>query len=99
RLLEVPGAGHSMLDTRSQITQVAARWSACGAAHLLPEHAHELAALPATPTDQALSRGLQLALAAERYSPWRIRVESARAKREQAQVDPRSRRTRHVKLD
>lgn len=99
RLLEVPGAGHSMLDTRSQITQVAARWSACGAAHLLPEHAHELAALPATPTDQALSRGLQIALAAERYSPWRIRVESARAKREQAQVDPRSRRTRHVKLD
>ncbi|WP_304502127.1 alpha/beta fold hydrolase [Brachybacterium sp. FME24] len=99
RLLEVPGAGHSMLDTRSQITQIAARWSACGTAHLLPERAAELAALPATPTDQALSRGLQIALAAERYSPWRLWVESAKAKREQAQVDPRARRTRHVKMD
>ncbi|GAA1484270.1 alpha/beta fold hydrolase [Brachybacterium fresconis] len=98
-LLEVPRAGHSMLDSRSQITQVAARWSACGAAHLLPQHAAELTALPATPTDQALSRGLQIALAAERYSPWRLWVESAKAKREQAHVDPRARRTRHVKLD
>ncbi|MGP5681205.1 alpha/beta fold hydrolase [Brachybacterium alimentarium] len=99
RLLEVNGAGHSMLDSRSQITQVAARWSACGVAHLLPEHAAALAALPATPTDQALSRGLQIALAAERYSPWRLRVESVKAKREQAQVDPRARRTRHLKVD
>jgi proline iminopeptidase len=99
RLLEVPGAGHSLLDTRSQIIQIAARWSASGTAHRLPERAAELAALPATPTDQALSRGLQIALAAERYSPWRLRVESARAKREQAQVDPLARRTRHVKLD
>nr|WP_245354379.1 alpha/beta fold hydrolase [Brachybacterium sacelli] len=98
-LVEVPGGGHSMLDTRSQITQVAARWSACGAAHLLPARAEELTALPATPTDQALSRGLQIALAAERYSPWRLWVESAKAKREQAQVDPRARRTRHVKMD
>ncbi|APX34270.1 lysophospholipase [Brachybacterium sp. P6-10-X1] len=98
-LLEVPRAGHSMLDTRSQITQVAARWSAFGAAHLLPQYAAELTALPATPTDQALSRGLQIALAVERYSPWRLWVESAKAKREQAHVDPRARRTRHVKLD
>ncbi|MFC7457245.1 alpha/beta fold hydrolase [Brachybacterium sp. GCM10030267] len=98
-LLEVRGAGNSMLDSRSQITQIAARWSACGTAHRLPEWADELAALPATPTDQALSRGLQIALAAERYSPWRLRVESVRAKREQAHVDPRARRTRHVKID
>lgn len=99
QLLEVPGARHSMLDSRSQITQIAARWSACGAAHLLPRHAEELSRLPATPTDQALSRGLQIALAAERYSPWRLWMESARAKREQALVDPRARRTRHIRLD
>src|SRR5699024_2444109 len=47
RLLEVPGARHSILDTRSRILQVAARWSACATAHRLPERAEELAALPA----------------------------------------------------
>lgn len=87
RLLEVRGAGHSMLDTRSRILQIAARWSAGGAAHLLPEHAEELAALPVSATDLALSRGLQLALAAERYSPWRLRLESARAERERHQLE------------
>lgn len=94
RLLEVPGARHSMLDTRSRILQVAARWSACGTAHRLPEQAAELAALPASAADLALSRGLQIALAAERLSPWRLRLASARAEREQtlrakAQIDPR----------
>lgn len=82
QLIQIPGAGHSLLDTRSRILQVAVRWSACGRGHLLPERAAELADLPASPTDLALTRGLQLALAAERYSPWRLRWESARARRE-----------------
>jgi proline iminopeptidase len=104
RLLEVPGARHSMLDTRSRILQVAARWSACGTAHLLPGRAAELADLPASATDLALSRGLQLALAAERLSPWRLRLESARAEREQslrvkAQADPRQHRGRRSSID
>ena len=99
QLLEVPGARHSILDTRSRILQVAARWSACGTAHRLPEHAEALAALPASATDLALSRGLQIALAAERYSPWRLRLESARAERarlqrERARQDPRPHRGR-----
>ena len=101
RLLEIRGAGHSLLDTRSRILQVAARWSACGTAHLLLEHAAELAALPVSPTDRALSRGLQIALAAERYSPWRLRLESARAERERLQLErarttPRGRRGRRA---
>lgn len=81
QLLEIRGARHSLLDTRGRILQVAARWSACGAGHRLPEHAEALTALPASPTDIALSRGLQIALAAERWSPWRLRLESARAER------------------
>lgn len=104
RLLEVPGARHSILDTRSRILQVAARWSACGTAHLLPEHAAELAALPASTTDLALSRGLQLALVAERISPWRLRLASARAEREQTlrakvRSDPRPHRGRRPSID
>ncbi|WP_114855499.1 alpha/beta fold hydrolase [Brachybacterium sp. YJGR34] len=104
QLLEIPGAGHSLLDTRSKIVQVAARWSACGALRQLPRHAAELAELPATPTDQALSRGLQLALAAERYSPWRLRLESARVEREQAlreraQADARPHRGRRPAIE
>lgn len=104
RLLEVPGAGHSILDTRSRILQVAARWSACGAALHLPERAAELAALPASATDQALTRGLQIALAAERHSPWRLRLESARAERERVlrqrtQADPRPHRGRRAAFD
>src|SRR5699024_5751621 len=55
RLLEVPGARHSILDTRSRILQVAARWSARGTAHRLPERAEELAALPASATNLALT--------------------------------------------
>lgn len=99
RLLEIPGARHSILDTRSRILQVAARWSACGTAAQLPEHAAALAALPVSATDLALSRGLQIALAAERYSPWRLRLESARAERERllwerARADPRPHRGR-----
>src|SRR5699024_2489049 len=94
RLLGLPGPRHSILDTRSRILQVAARWSACGTAHRLPERAEELAALPASATDLALTRGLQIALAAERLSPWRLRLASARAEREwsqraKAQIDPR----------
>ena len=101
QLLEIRGAGHSMLDTRSRILQIAARWSACGVAHRLPEHAAELAALPVSATDRALSRGLQIALAAERHSPWRLRLESARAERERhllerAQATSRGQRGRRT---
>ena len=99
RLLEISGAGHSMLDSRSQIAQIAAWWSACGTSHLLPGFASRLAGLPPTATDQTVTRGLRLALAAERYSPWRLWMESARSKREQAQVDPTARRTRKVRID
>lgn len=104
RLLEVPGARHSILDTRSRILQVAARWSACGTAHRLPERVDELAALPVSAADLALSRGLQIALAAERLSPWRLRLASARAERERsqlakAQIDPRPHRGRRNGID
>lgn len=99
RLLELPGTGHSVLDSHSQIAQVAARWSVAGAAHLLPDRAAELAELPRTPVNKVLQRGLQLAMAAERFSPWRLRLESARVRREQAQVDPLARRSRRVRLD
>ncbi len=98
-LLELPGTGHSVLDSHSQVAQVAARWSVAGAAHLLPERADELAALPATPVNQVLQRGLQLAMTAERLSPWRLRFESARARREEAHADPMARRSRRVRLD
>src|SRR5699024_10153983 len=70
RLQATPGAGHSMLASRSQIAQIAAWWSACGTSHLLPGFASRLAGLPPTATDQTVTRGLRLALAAERYSPW-----------------------------
>lgn len=104
QLIEIPGARHSMLDTRSRILQVAARWSACGTAHQLPEHAAALAALPASAADLALSRGLQIALAAERYSPWRLRLESVRAarlrvQRERAQADTRPHRGRRSSIE
>lgn len=98
-LLELPGTGHSVLDSHSQIAQVAARWSLAGAAHLLPERAAELSALPRTPVNQVLERGLQLAMAAERFSPWRLRLESARVRRGEAQTDPMARRSRRVRLD
>ena len=99
QLLEIPGVRHSVLDTRSRILQVAARWSASGAGRRLPGKAAELAALPTSAADLALSRGLQLALAAERHSPWRLRWESARAERERIQrertrADPRPHRGR-----
>src|SRR5699024_5478457 len=90
-LLEISGAGRSMLDSRSQIAQIAAWWSACGTSHLLPGFASRLAGLPPTATDQTVTRGLRLALAAERYSPWRLWIESARTKRGQAL--PSARRT------
>src|SRR5699024_10008939 len=104
QLLEVPGARHSILDTRSRILQVAARWSAGRPAPPLPELAAELAALRGSATDLALWRGLQLALAADGLSPWRRRRESARAGREQtlrekAQTDTRPRRARRTAID
>lgn len=99
QLLEIAGAGSSLLDSRSQVAQIAAWWSACGTAHLLPGFASRLSRLPATPTDLTVTRGLRLALAAERYSPWRLWMESARTKRDQAQVDPTARRTRKVRID
>lgn len=98
-LLELPGTGHSVLDSHSQIAQIAARWSIAGAGHLLPGHASELADLPRTPVNQVLQRGLQLAMAAERFSPWRLRLESVRVRRTEAQVDPMARRSRRVRLD
>src|SRR5699024_10979082 len=70
-----------------------------GTSHLLPGFASRLAGLPPTATDQTVTRGLRLALAAERYSPWRLWIESARTKRGQAQVDPTARRTRKVRID
>src|SRR5690625_6633715 len=88
RLLAIAGSAPSMLGSRSHSAQSAAWWSACGTSHLLPGFASRLAGLPPTATDQTVTRGLRLALAAERYSPWRLWIESARTKRGQAQVDP-----------
>jgi len=97
-MLEVPGAGHVLLESRTPLAQVAARWAVSGAQMELPRLTRSLAALPATPADQTLAGGLRLALAAERYSPWRLRVESARTRRHEAAVDPTARRSRSVKL-
>jgi proline iminopeptidase len=87
RLLSVPGTGHSVLDTHAQLAQIAVRWAAVGAGRELAGHGDELALLPRTPTVQALSQGLRLALAAERVSPWRLRLQSARTRREGTRRD------------
>ena len=97
-LLEMPRAGHLLLDSRTPLAQVAGRWATSGAATELPRWTERLAALPATPADQTLTGGLRVALAAERYSPWRLRVESARTRRLEAAVDPTARRSRSVRL-
>ncbi|MGY5764057.1 alpha/beta fold hydrolase [Brachybacterium sp. DNPG3] len=97
-LLELPGVGDAILDSREHIAQIAARWASAGMGPQLASHAAQLAALPATPTDQTLARGLRLALVAERHSPWRLWVESARRRRQDAQVDPLARRARTVRM-
>lgn len=89
-LLSVPGTGHGILDSHSQLAQIAMWWSAAGMGGDLLAHRDRLAALKPTPTSQVLAHGLRLALAAERYSPWRMRLESARARRAEAQFDPSS---------
>ncbi|EWS81872.1 alpha/beta hydrolase [Brachybacterium phenoliresistens] len=98
RLLPVRETGHSILDSHAAIAQIAARWSGAGAGHLLVERADELAALPRTPANRALTSGLHLALAAEQISPWRMRIQTVRHDREGASVDPHSRRARTVKM-
>lgn len=92
QLIEVSGTGHGLLDTHSQLAQIAMLWSAAGAQSALVERAEALQDLPPTPTAWALSRGLRLALAAERFSPWRLRWESARTRRAEARLDPTARR-------
>lgn len=93
-LLSIAGTGHSILDTHAAVASIAARWSAAGAGHLLPQRAEELSRLPRTPVDQALSQGLRLALLAERLSPWTLWLETARSRRAEASRDPRGRRAR-----
>lgn len=92
RLLEVRGTGHALLDAHSQLARIAIWWSAAGAHDALLERAEELQALPRTPTSWALTHGLRLALAAERYSPWRLRLESARSRRAISRLDPSGRK-------
>lgn len=98
-LIEVPGAGHGVLDARSAIAQVIMRWAASGALHALPRYAGDLVALPGLASDRPLMHGLRIALAAERLSPWRLWIESARQKRERALIDPTARRARMVRID
>jgi proline iminopeptidase len=81
RLLTVPRTGHSILDTHAQLAQIAVRWAAVGAQRELAGHGPELGQLPRTPATQVLSQGLHLALAAERVSPWRLRLQTARGRR------------------
>ncbi|MFC0675239.1 alpha/beta fold hydrolase [Brachybacterium hainanense] len=94
RLLPLRESGHGMLDVHSSIALVAARWSAAGAGHLLPEHATALAGLPSAPATVALRGSLHLALAAEQIAPWRLRAETVRQAREGTHIDPSSRRAR-----
>lgn len=96
-LLELRGTGHGVLDSHSQAAQVAIRWAAAGCASRLCSRADELAALPRTPLAQALTRGVRLALAAERLAPWRLRLARARSRRE-SELGPLSRRSRRVRL-
>ena len=98
QLLSIPGAGHNLLDARSRIAQVALRWSAAGIGQRLPPLAPQLARLPVSPADRSVSRGLHIALAAERLSPWRLAMESARERRDRALVDPTARRTRTTRI-
>ncbi|MCS6711402.1 alpha/beta fold hydrolase [Brachybacterium sp. EF45031] len=95
-LVEVPGAGHSMLDSHSRIAQVAIRWAAVGAVRELADRAEDLAQLPEAPLSQVLSAGVRLALAAERLSPWALRLQRARLHRLEQRRSPTSRSSRRV---
>jgi proline iminopeptidase len=97
-LLSMPGVGHGILDSHSQLAQIAMWWSAAGAAGELIEHRDELMRLKPAPTARVLSHGLRVALAAERYSPWRLRLESARTRHAEAQLDPSGRAARGPRL-
>lgn len=97
-LLEIPGAGHGLLDTRGPLAQVVARWATSGLAADLAGMERELAALPATGPDSTLTSGLRLAIAAERLSPWRLRMEWARTRHQESLADPSARRNRTAKV-
>ena len=103
----VTSAGHEAIshtydDLAVDVLGFVERRAGRGAvAEFAAEHAAELAALPVSATDRALSRGLQIALTAERHSPWRLRLESARAERERhllerAQATSRGQRGRRT---
>lgn len=98
RLVVLPGTGHAVLDAHSQIAQVAMRWASAEQASAVADRAGELAQLPRAPLAQALTTGVRLALAAERLTPWRLRMERVRSARWDAPGDPRSRRNRRVRL-
>lgn len=96
-LLSLPRTGHSVLDAYPLIAIIAAWWSAAGCADLLVERTEELVHLPRVSVNRAVSEGLHLALAAERLSPWKLRWETARARRADAEVDPSGRRARRTR--
>lgn len=96
RRITVPHTTHSLLDSHSSIARVAARWAAVGAPQLLADRADDLVRLPPAPLAQLLQAGVRVALAAERYSPWKLRLERARLSRLEQLMDPSSRRVRRV---
>ncbi|GAB2535883.1 alpha/beta fold hydrolase [Brachybacterium huguangmaarense] len=93
-LLRMPGLGHSILDAHPTLAIIAAWWSAAGAGRLLPERARDLARIPRASVPRAVGQGLRLALLAERLSPVRLRLESARSRHLDAPIDPQARRAR-----
>ncbi|PWH07675.1 lysophospholipase [Brachybacterium endophyticum] len=97
-LLNMPDTGHGILDSHSQLAQIAIWWSAAGAGGELIGQREQLMALKPTPSSRVLSHGLRLALAAERYSPWRMRLETARTRRAEALMDPSRRSARGPRL-
>ncbi len=98
RLLEVPGTGHAILDAHSQIAQIAARWAAAGVPDLLADESERIATLPRAPLAQAITTGVRIALMAERWSPWRLRMENTWSTHRHHAPDPTSRRSRHPRV-
>ncbi|SLM92289.1 alpha/beta fold hydrolase [Brachybacterium nesterenkovii] len=95
-LLELPGLGHSILDAHPNVAIVAAWWSAAGCADQLAGRERELAAIPRASLNRALGHTLRIALLAERISPWKLRLESARMRREGAGENATGRRARRA---
>lgn len=93
-LIELPRIGHSVLDSHPTAAIIAAWWSAAGAGHRLTERVAELDRVPRVSLNRALSETLRLALLAERISPWRLWVQTARSRRAEAELDPAHRRAR-----